>query len=152
LRANEEVDVVCRSTAILTIALAAVCVVAMLPPVADHFGYARPVPGGLPHRFVAGDLAFTRMSGCVHISIPEQTWTCRKAGSARNLSASCSSFSAIAAARPAWHLGEFGTVPTLLAHPYTVWIWETPDPGPGPPYGLAFVEDGACFVIYHRSS
>lgn len=141
------------TTAALVIALLAVGVVVMLPPVADHFGYARPVPGGLPHRFVAGGIPFTRVSGCVHIGKPEQTSSCRKAGSASDLSASCSSFDSISAASP-WHfgIGLFGTVPTLLVHPYTVWVWQAPDSGRGPPYLLAFVEDGSCFVIYRRSN
>lgn len=143
---------ICRIVAVLALIVAAVYLVLMLPPVADHFGYARPVPGGLPHRFVLGDIAFTRASGCVHIGNPERIWSCSKAGSAHNLSASCSSFDAISADYKPWRLGVIGAVPTLLVHPYTVWIWETPDPGPGPPYGLSFVEDGTCFVIYHRSS
>lgn len=115
--------------------------VLFLPPVADHFGYARPVPDGLPTHFpyYGWELQSTT-SGCLQ---PLQGGHCR-ARPRRCLT------EAFLRRHHYWPLTELTTVPTLLGAAHPVYIIRAPVSLPL--YGLFLVHDCACYMPYHRQA
>lgn len=118
----------------------------LLPPVADHFGYARPLPHGLPSRYTMFGISFEYHPGC---NIPLKRGHCT---SFRGLNASLPTCPTATYLRRHhyWPLQEIGTIPTLFepAHPvYNILAgWST-----APPYSLYLVKDGSCYLPYRQA-
>jgi len=118
-------------------------VVLFLPPVADHFGYARPVPGGLPTRFSLYGVGFQRNSGCF---APMRHGRCPWAlGLATSLPV-CPSANSLQK-RHLWPLEQIGTLPTIFGSAHPVFDVLGPFSG-GPAYGVVLVKDGSCYLPY----
>jgi hypothetical protein len=116
------------------------------PPVADHFGYARPVPHGLPARYSMFGIQFQAMPGCI---IPLKG---RRCTAVRGLNRSLPPCPTLKYLREHqyWPLQEIGSVPTLLGHGHPVYNILAAWSG-SPPYGLFLVRDGSCYLPYHQA-
>lgn len=138
--------VLIRATVALIGLLVLSLLVLLLPPVANRFGYARPLPGGLPAQITVEGVRFQRNSGCfsrlrrgkcpwafsLAISLPP----CPTARTLRRLRI--------------WPLGQVGTVPTLLGPAHPVFVrWSGPL-SVGNTGGLALVKDGSCYLLYRQ--
>jgi hypothetical protein len=119
--------------------------VPFLPPVADHFGYARPVPQGLPAHFSVDGIPFHQNYGCFgRIRFGHCLW-------AEAVPSRFSSCPTVAYLRKhqLWPLDRIGSIPTLFGAAHPVFDLLGPFSG-GPAYGLALVKDRSCFVPYQR--
>jgi hypothetical protein len=129
-----------------------------LPPLADHFGYARPVPDGLPTQFTFSSWHLVKAHGCVGVfqrsiqggPTTMGTYPCHTAGSSNRLAASCTTQQALRHS-VLWPPLRVGSMSTIFGAAHPVYKAGFASSGPGFPLGLALVGDGLCYVIYRQT-